>query len=138
MNNAWIALDTQAAINTFMETYGYFHDGCLVDLHYVSGTYVDPEDMGMQPCADKRSAILTFHRQFPDPCIIELRFDGIDTLVLHPFSPLYTSEIHEARMRLNDAKIEWFSHRIDDESKQYTSPNVTWLRAEHGWWRPIQ
>ena len=137
MEHPWIALDTQEAIDHFMTSYGYFHDGCLAELRYVSGTDVDPDTLGMQPCANLRSVNLVFHRQFRDPCHIEMRFDGLDHLTLRPFPPLYTSEIHQARLRLHNGKIEWFSNHIDDEESQYASGSVAWLSAEHGWWRPI-
>ena len=137
MKPAWNPLDTPESIHSFLQTYGYFHDACLVNLRYLSGASVDPDTLDMQPCAIHRRIVLSFQRQYHDPFCIEMRFDGLENLTLRPVDPNYTCELHQARLRLHNNKIEWFSDHIDDEYNQYHSPHVTWLRAERGWWRPL-
>ena len=48
----WKEIKTNGDIQSFMDLVCCFHDGCIKEMHYLSGAYVD-EGLSMYPLNDK-------------------------------------------------------------------------------------
>ena len=117
----------------FMKQMANFHDGCLKELTYYSGAYVD-KDLAMYPINDKNVLRLIIQRQAEHYSMVELEFTGLLRLELIPVDILYTCEILNADLRMQNETIIWCDHRIDDDSyKDGIEVHATGLR-----WREIK
>ena len=72
----WQESKTNDDIKSFMDLVCYFHDGCIKEMHYLSGAYVG-EGLGMYPLNDKRILKVIIQRQFDDLSMLELEFSGL-------------------------------------------------------------
>jgi hypothetical protein len=130
----WNQLITDNDIQSFMGLFGYFHDSCIKEIRYISGTYVDA-NLAMQPFNNKRIIDMIFQRQYKDPMVIVMRFIGIDTLHLSSYGEDYTSEILEATMFIKNGNIYWGDcEGIENNIEDYDG---TWLCATKVEWRVI-
>lgn len=102
----WNEINSYEDLSNFMDMHYGFHDSCLKELKYISGTYVN-ENLSMHPINDHRTLKIVIQRQFKDPCVIELEFMGLIYLKLFPNDENYTSEILDATMILKDDCIFW-------------------------------
>lgn len=132
----WKGLKTQKDIDELMEVYGGFHDGCLKELNYVSGSYVH-DDLSMSPFNSKRAISIIFQRQYNNPRTIEMIFEKVIKLNLVPTDEDYDSIIFDAFLGFRDGKIYW----ADWEGFDINSPNenfdCTWITALNAKWRII-
>ena len=85
---------------------GHFHDGCVKELRYVIGAYVDT-NLNMYPLNDRRVLRMVIQCQSKEHPVIELEFAGLKTLSLSPVGTDYTCEISEAVMRMEDGGFHW-------------------------------
>ena len=68
-----------------MGLFGNFHDSCVREVHVATGHFVE-EDLSMR--VDWRTTIhMLIHRQFRNPCAIELRFEEVVGLRMVPAQP---------------------------------------------------
>lgn len=79
----WTEIKTNDDIKSFMDLVCYFHDGCIKEMHYLSGAYVG-EGLGMYPLNDKRILKVIIQRQFDNPSMVELEFSGLQYMKLNP------------------------------------------------------
>ena len=130
---SWRTIKDQADINYLMEAFGYFHDSCLKEMKYTSGTYVD-EELRMQPTNNSRTLHVIFQHQYNDPTAIELEFSELIELKLYPVNPYYTAEIIDATLMLNDSSVCWYDCGTlpEGELDQYKG---TLIRAGMVRWR---
>jgi hypothetical protein len=101
----WKEISSNEDINSFMEAHYGFHDSCLKELKYISGSYANRK--GMHPVNDLRILNVIFQGRFKDTDVIEIQFIGLNYLKLYPSDDNYTSEIHDATMILKDNYIFW-------------------------------
>ena len=87
----WEEIKDNKDIETLLQLYGDFHDGCLREIHVVTRESVD---RGLSMSFDgSLTATLLFQRQYKNPTVIELRFDNVGQLNFKPPGPDYDSVI---------------------------------------------
>ncbi len=126
----WKQIETQRDIDELLLECQGFHDCCLYSMQYTSGAYVD-QNGNMHPINSQRAVELQVHQQSAGRKTIELRFEGIETLVLSPTPPNLTCELLEGYVVLHDDKVFWMSDRpevSDTDQRMY-------IRAEKMLWR---
>lgn len=127
----WNELKTQKDINTLLDLFGYFHDGCLKELKYISGEYV-AENFSMCPINSQRKLSIIFQRQYQSPSVIEMIFEGLVKLNLEPNDEIYDEIIYGAFIGIYDDSIYW----ADTEDFSFDKPNnCTWIVANKAKWR---
>lgn len=132
----WKGIKTNDDIKSFMDLVCYFHDGCIKEMHYLSGAYVG-EGLGMYPLNDKRILKVIIQRQFDNPSMVELEFSGLQYMNLNPVDPKYTCEILGSTILEKDGFIYW----CDDDSVDAASIenyDGTLICAEKLRWRPVE
>jgi hypothetical protein len=102
----WNEINSNEDLSNFLDMLHGFHDSCLKELKYISGSYVN-ENLSMYPINDQRTLNIVIQRQFKDPSVIELEFSGLIYLKMFPNDENYTSEIFDATMILKDDCIFW-------------------------------
>ena len=81
-------------IQLLLEKCHGFHDSCIYEIHYLSGSYVD-ESMSMRMSSGNTSNTLRmrFHSQNKDCKVFDLEFSGLISLNFNPPSPNESHEI---------------------------------------------
>lgn len=133
----WKEIKTNDDIKSFMDLVCYFHDGCIKEMHYLSGAYVG-EGLGMYPLNDKRILKVIIQRQFDDLSMLELEFSGLKYMNLYPLDPAeYTCEIIGSTLLEKDGFIYWCD---DDNVNAASIENYdgTLICAEKLRWRPLE
>ena len=102
----WNDIISKNDIINFMEKVYYFHDSCIKEMKYISGSYVN-EKLAMHPINDQRILDVVIQRQFEDVSMIELEFIGLKYLNLTPTNPCYTSEILDSTLIIKDNSVYW-------------------------------
>ena len=120
--STWNEILSEQALTEFAALTGHFHDGCVKELRYISGAYVDA-NLNMYPLNDRRVLRMIVQCQSKEHPVIELEFAGLKSLSLSPVGTDYTCEISKAVMRMEDGCFCW---RDDGE---------TTVRAEKVRWR---
>lgn len=129
----WNVIETQEDIDKLMNDYGYFHDGCIKELKYISGGYVD-ENLSMSPINSLRNLSIIFHRQYKNPSAIEMIFEGIQKMNLEPSDGSHDCIIYEASLK----KINGFYYWADWDNFKITDLDEikrTWISASKIKWR---
>ena len=128
----WHELVAQQDIEKLMDSYDYFHDGCMVHLEYSSGVYVD-EDLSM--CFDSTiSTRMIFQRQDQNPKTIELLFEGVTCMGIYS-EDIGNALILDASMFFFENKIFWFDkYGVKAPIEDYKG---VWICAEKARWRIV-
>lgn len=127
----WYELKTQKDIDELLDTFGYFHYGCLKELKYLSGEYV-AENLSMNPINSQRKLSVNFQSQSKCHSAIEIVFEGLVKLNLEPNDERYDGIIYGAYMGINENKIFWADY---DEFSFDKENNCTWIAANKAKWR---
>ena len=136
----WNEITSQSDAQNLLELFGYFHDGCIKELKYVSGAYVG-SDMGMLPINEKRELSVIFQRQWRDPSIIEIIFSGLSQLHLAPVDENYTGDISSANLIYTDESIFWIDEGgiTEQELRKQEDPLIyTRIKANSAKWRVVE
>lgn len=135
-DNTWKELKNEQDIEHFLNQFGGFHDGCLKELRYVSGQYVD-HDFSLYPINSTRNLYVIFQRQWRNPAVIEMLFEQLECLSLKPPDQNFASFISSAYMAMEDGCFVWFdnSEFQEDYKELYNSPETTWIKAQKVKWR---
>lgn len=129
----WQEILNQDDIDNFMNKFGHFHDGCIKEVHYVSGAYVG-KDLSMMPINDKRILRVIFQRQWKNPSVIEVEFLGLIQFNLKPVDDTYTCEMFGTFMKYINEVFYW----ADDSGWDMESEDkneYTWIAAKNVRWR---
>lgn len=97
----WHRVQIQSDIDQLLETYGGFHDSCIVSLHYVSGTYVDDDNAMVFGSDDDFVLNIVFQRQW-EPKGLELCFSGVRRFHVTALQDNYFDDIYEAYLAFHD------------------------------------
>lgn len=97
----WHQVQIQSDIDQLLETYGGFHDSCIVSLHYVSGTYVDDDNAMVFGSDDDFVLNIVFQRQW-EPKGLELCFSGVRRFHVTALQDNYFDDIYEAYLAFHD------------------------------------
>ena len=128
----WNELLNQNDIDSLMETYGGFHDGCLVKLKYTSGVYVD-EKLNMRFDASHKVQII-FQRQYRNTKTIEFEFEVATHLNIRA-NNVDEVIIYGASIFFFEDKIYWADcYGIKPPMENYKG---TWVCAEKARWQII-
>ena len=132
----WNAINQQSDIAYLLEHFGYFHDGCLREMHMWTGTYVN-EDLSMVVPGELDTNVkLLFQRQYANPCAIELFFEGVTGIQIIPSPENYDSIIRDAII----IKLEDTFYWADDYNwHPIENPDAcsNWISAKKMKWREV-
>lgn len=103
----WHEIDSGSDVSDFMREICRFHDGCIKEMKYLSGAYVD-EGLSMYPFNDRRILRVVIQRQFEENSMIEMEFEGLKHLGLSPCDEeKYTCEISAGALALKNGCVYW-------------------------------
>jgi len=132
----WNEIKSQDDIDSFLEMYGWFHDGCIKELKYTSGAFVS-KNLSMRPFDHDHVLRIVFQRQYRDPSVIEMEFMRIKRLHLVPADLNYDCIIMDTTMLMKDNYIYWCDegniseNEIDDYGGTLIfAERVRWRTAE--------
>ena len=129
----WNELKEESEIKKLLEDFGYFHDGCLKEMHMWTETYVD-EDLTMAaPSGLDTNVKLLFQRQFKSPSAIELWFEGVTGIHILPTPEIFASILFEAVILKQHDTYYWSDDIEFDPSN--IEQNVSWISAKKLRWR---
>ena len=130
----WNYINKQDDIDSLMKAAYGFHDSCLENLEYISGSYVS-EDKSMHPMDNVRFLKMIIGSQWCNP--LELVFEGLLGLNLRPSGYNYDSIIFSATLRLKDETILFADGDLDsddppDDSTCVKALSLRWRFADRG------
>ena len=102
----WNEIVNEKDLTNFMDAMYGFHDSCLKEVKYISGSYVK-KNLNMYPVNNQRILSVIIQRQFKNPSAIEMQFMGLKYFKLFPANEDYTCEILDATMILTDNCVYW-------------------------------
>ena len=146
----WHQVQIQSDIDQLLETYGGFHDSCIVSLHYVSGTYVDDDNAMVFGSDDDFVLNIVFQRQW-EPKGLELCFSGVRRFHITALQDNYFDDIYEAylafhdgilpaKYRAADRVIVWADDAgfcVNELSEAPTEPDLSYVIATRLKWRIV-
>lgn len=146
----WHQVQIQSDIDQLLETYGGFHDSCIVSLHYVSGTYVDGDNAMVFGSDDDFVLNIVFQRQW-EPKGLELCFSGVRRFHVTALQDNYFDDIYEAylafhdgilpaKYRAADRVIVWADDAgfcVNELSEAPVEPDVSYVIATGLKWRLV-
>lgn len=119
----------------FMNLFNHFHDSCLKELKYVSGSYVNP-DLSMVASDSLKTISAVFHSQNPNLSSIEIVFLDVERLCLVPRLDHYDSIILGAHFSLMDGIFYWAEYD-DFDYHRSTEFNGTWVQCKGVKWKSL-
>lgn len=129
-------IKNKADIDELMSEFDSFHDSCIKEISYESGSYVD-KDRAMYPFDDKRGLTIVFQSQGAAFRTVELKFEGLIRLNLLPRKENYDSIIFEASLIEQNGVYywsEWGNFNLNEENDSFG----TWLAAKKVSWCYMQ
>ena len=130
----WIETVSQADLDSLMDTFGSFHDGCLKEMRLWTETFVHPNLSLSVGLGWDYHARFLFQRQWANPSAIEVQFDEIKSINIAPSPPNYDSIIFEATLLLEDGIFYW-AEAGNWQSSEPDRDDVTWIAAGRMKWR---
>jgi hypothetical protein len=127
----WHDVKTNDDVLELMETFGHFHDSCIKELHYQSGTFVN-RDLTMTMINQPVLTIL-FQRMWENPSVVEMEFSEIIEFHLKPVEKQYTTDIPGAKLYLDDEIFYWADWDNWDKNSEYKN-TATWVSAKAVKW----
>lgn len=125
----WKEITDDKDIETLLQLYGNFHDGCLREIHIVTKESVDK---GLSMSFDGTlTATLLFQRQYKNPTVIELRFDMVRQFNFNPPGPNHDSIIYDATFKKVGNLFYWAS----EDNWQLGDNDAVWISGEKVYWR---
>lgn len=119
----WKKIMTESDINEFMNLFDNFHDSCIKEISYSSGTYVDDDFsmiMNVEPTAK-----IVIQRQSEFMTSIEFLLEGV--IKLHINNDLHaTLEIFKAKFFKKNDLFYWFEDDNDENSTNFVCETIRW------------
>jgi len=132
----WIELKEESDIKDLLEIFGYFHDGCLRELHMWTGTYVN-EDLSMAVPGELDTNVkILFQRQYSNPSAIELLFECVTGIHIIPTPENYDSIIQDAIILKSDDNFYW-ANDYNFQPINDIENRVSWIAAKKLKWREV-
>ena len=132
----WALIRTQADVNTLMDTFGGFHDGCIREAHLWTDHWVGSDlAMSCPGHLDNRIRFL-IQRQFKNPAAIELFFDEVTRFNLVASHQNYDSVIFEASLIVREGLVFW-SPNGQWSPDMSEADHYTWISARQLRWRAV-
>jgi hypothetical protein len=131
----WQFISSPSEAESFMKTFGSFHDGCIRDLQVWGGYFVDASlSMSCPDTPDLKCRVLV-QGQWDALSTVELLFDGVSHISMSAPAG-YDRIISSATLRAGEGKIVWSPDMDFDESK-YEFGNSSAVVATKLWWRVV-
>jgi hypothetical protein len=125
----WTEIKNDSDIETLLQLYGDFHDGCLREVHIVTRESVDS---GLSMSFDGNlTATLLFQRQYKNPTVIELKFDNVGQFNFLSPGSNYDSIIYEATFKKIGDIFYWSSEGNWDLGDN----DAVWVSGQRVYWR---
>lgn len=131
----FILINNDKDIQELMKQFSFFHDSCITEIHYISGSYVT-DDKNMYPLNSKRELLVKFQSQMSKLKTLELKFSKIKQCCLNPKSDDYDSIILGTYFQIKDDFVYWADCE-DFPIENELESNCTWVIAESVSWRII-
>ena len=143
----WKDIKTENDISELMETYGSFHDSCIVSLNYQSGNSVDNNKTMNFGSSNEYELNIVFNSQW-NPKVLELKFIGVRQMHITGWQDNYMNDIFEAKIAFYDELftdktkklIVWSDYEDFDPLKinsNLQEPGDTYIIADSLKWRII-
>lgn len=129
-------ISTQTDIDILMEKFNGFHDSCIKELKYYSGSYVE-ENRCMFPLNSIRNVSILFQSQRSEFSAIEMKFEQIHKLNLEPRLDNDDSIIYEASLT-KISNIFYWGEWGDLELEDLDKVHRTWISCERIRWRKLE
>ena len=129
----WNVIENKEDIQKLLNVFGYFHDGCLREMHLMNNFYVS-DSLGMGQGDEKMKCKILFQRQFRDTSAIEVLFEGIVRMNIVATEENYWGDIFGATLIEREGMYYW----ADIEDWSPDNPNneyTTWVCARRVKWR---
>ena len=107
----WKPIRSNAEARQFLELVGGFHDGCLRELRLATETWVGSSLSMSCPGHLDTSVRALLQRQDRNPSAVELSFESVEDVQVHPTPENADSIIAKAEITVADGRIEfvaWF------------------------------
>ena len=126
-------------IQLFLEKCHSFHDSCIYEIDYISGSYVD-ESMRMSLENTSNTLRMRFHSQNMDCKVFDLEFSGLISLHFNPPSPNESHEIFAGTVIDYEGIYFWSDNHEFDPSDLVNSfkRKETWICCKKIRWRIIE
>ena len=109
----WHIIKNSNDIIDFLSSVDFFHDSCIKELQYVSGSYIT-SDFSMYAIYDWRRLNIIIQQQSQMHPTIELEFSGLSEVIVRPQNPHYsTSEILHIEMKYEENMIVFYDSSDD-------------------------
>jgi len=129
----WNVINSQVDIDNLMECFGGFHDSCLKEIWFTTGTYVN-EDLSMS-MINEPSARAIFQRQGKAPSVIEIEFNNIVKINIKPVYEGYSTDIFSAIINKVDDTYYWADWDGWSLQKSNGENECTWIASKQIKWR---
>ena len=118
----WQYIKTQDDAAEFMKLFAGFHDAYIKKITYEEMAYPN---------------IATVYAVFESSWYgtVELCFEAVSELHMHPAGEKYTSEIYDATLLVNDERVFWADDYMEEENTGYEG---SYIRALNLKWRTIE
>lgn len=129
----WIEIKNENDIKTLLKTFGWFHDGCLREIHLWNSYYVS-EKLAMSSGDCTLNAKILFQRQFKNPSAIEIYFSEIQRMNIVSTSSDFWHSILGVTLEYKNGIYYW----ADEEGWNINNPNndnVMWISSKGIKWR---
>lgn len=143
----WKTVKEQKDIDLLMDTYGNFHDACIVSMNYQSGAYVDDNRVLYYGDAKSRRLSVIFQCQW-SPKTIELEFSGLRQMHIVGWQDNYTCDISDAYLAFHHhllpgnpervivwSDTDWFD--VEKINNSISEPADSYIVANGLRWRII-
>ena len=100
----WHKVELQEDIDFLMETYGGFHDSCIVSLSFQSGAFVD-NDMAMHFGGPNERILSVICQSQWEPKTIELQFSGLRQMHIVGWQDNYLCLILDAYLAFHNGLL---------------------------------
>ncbi|MEK4425023.1 hypothetical protein [Solibacillus sp. FSL K6-1523] len=132
----WIEVKDESDIKNLLERFGYFHDGCLREMHMWTGTYVN-EDLSMTVPGELDTNVkMLFQRQYSYPSAIELHFENVIGICIIP-TPENNDSIIQDAILIKDNDNYYWSDDYNFQPGKRTEHGVSWIAAKKLSWREV-
>lgn len=130
----WNEIKNEHDIEEFMNIVNEFSNSCIKEMRYISGGYVNANDLSMYAVSDVRELRIIFHRQYEDIYAFEMKFIGVSDLIMHA-TDLTDCVIYDSTFIKNNNMFYWFDYEDGDTENIYKEG--TCVVAEKVFWREI-
>ena len=145
---SWHSIETQNDIDVLFDTYGGFHDSCMVPANFQSGTFVDDE-MAMNFGDAKAHRLSVIFQRQGEPKTLEMQFIGLRQMYLTGWQDNYVGDIYDAYLSFHNdllpgkpnrvivwADNQWFD--IAKVNRAIHEPSETYIIANALMWRIVE